>query len=340
MQLVLDTHGLTLKQRNRSFHVVGKKAQRVISPRQITSIAITAECLVSTAAIRLAVAHRIPIFLVDAAGHVEGRLWSAHFTGLASLRRAQANWVDDGCWIPWIYDNIRLKLERQAGLLANLGILDPSLAGILPARDQIAHLADGLNDHPEGTDGKQIRQKLLVAEAQAGRLYWQALSKAVPGTWKFKGRSRRPAQDPFNAALNYWYGMLYQVIESAVFAAGLDPYIGILHAEQYARPALVFDMIEPFRPWVDEMLVTACNQGTLEAHFFEVKDAGYWIAKAGKAWIIPAFNGFLEEKITLDKTMKSRKNHIYAYAGALAAQIRDAYPDLQGANPIQEEPLL
>lgn len=329
MQLVLDTHGLALKQRNRSFWIVGKNAQRTISPRKITSIAITTECLVSTAAIRLAVEHRIPIFLVDQAGQVEGRLWSAHFTGLASLRRAQANWVDEGHWAEWIYGVIRLKLERQSTLLRSLGdaLTDLTTTG-LPAADLIDRLADGLHDQPEGADGKQIRRLLLAAEAQAGRAYWAALGRLAPPPWSFKGRSRRPAQDPFNSALNYWYGMLYQVVENAVFAAGLDPYIGVLHAEEYARPALVFDLIEPFRPWVDALLMEACGSADFKPVYFENRDGGWWAGKEGKAWLIPRFNTFLEEKIELNGALKSRKNHIYADAGALAKRILANYPDL------------
>lgn len=342
MQLVLDTNGLALRQRNRSFQIIGKKARRVISPRLITSIAITAECMISTAAVRLAVAHRIPIFLVDGAGQVEGRLWSAHFSGLASLRRAQANWVDDGRWVSWIYANIRLKLERQAALLGALGITgQASAAGALPAPDQILRQVDGLNDQPEGKDGRQIRQLLLGAEAQAGRVYWGALASAVPGAWTFQGRSRRPAKDPFNCALNYWYGMLYQVIENAVFAAGLDPYIGVLHAEEYARPALVFDLIEPFRPWVDEMLVRACRDGVLQDRFFEPRDGGWWVSKSGKAWMIPAFNTFLDEITETACVRKNRKNHIYAYAGQLGKTIQAAYPMFpMDEPPAPEEPLL
>lgn len=340
MQLVLDTNGLTLRQRNRAFQVEGKQGKRLISPKQVTSIAITAECLVSTAAIRLAVAHGIPIFLVGPAGQVEGRLWSAHFTGLASLRRAQANWVDDGRWVAWLYANIRLKLERQAGLLAALGVSDPALPAVLPARERILAQVDGLHDQPEGADGKAVRRQLLGAEAQAGRLYWSALAKAVPPAWAFPGRSRRPAKDPFNSALNYWYGMLYQVIENAVFAAGLDPYLGALHAEEYARPALVFDLIEPFRPWVDAMLVDACREHALSDAFFEPKDNGWWISRAGKGWLIPRFNAFLEETLETDGARKSRKNHIYDYAGRLAREIREAYPLLAGAGDEPEDPAI
>jgi CRISP-associated protein Cas1 len=326
MQLVLDTHGLVLKQRNRAFEVIGKQASRLISPKQITSIAVTADCLVSTAAIRLAVKHHVPIFLIDNTGQVEGRLWSAHFIGLASLRRSQANWVDEGHWVAWIYQCIAQKLTRQAQVIQEHSHMAMAILAAIPLKDEIMKPIDGINDAPEAVDGKRIRQLLLSAEAKAAKLYWTALSAALPVEWQFQGRSRRPAQDPFNCTLNYAYGMLYQVVENAVFAAGLDPYIGVLHAEEYARPALVFDLIEPFRPWIDELLLYAFLQQIVKDNFFEQKENGWWMSKAGKAWLIPAFNTWMDEFIILEKVKKSRKNHIYTAAGQLANRIKATYP--------------
>lgn len=42
--------------------------------------------------------------------------------------------------------------------------------------------------------------------------------------------------------------MLYSVVEAGLFTAGLDPYLGILHADAHKKPTLSFDLIEPFRP--------------------------------------------------------------------------------------------
>ena len=61
---------------------------------------------------------------------------------------------------------------------------------------------------------------------------------------KFEKRSRRPALDHFNSALNYLYGMTYGVVEGGIFAKGLDPFIGLLHTDQYNEPTLAFDLIE------------------------------------------------------------------------------------------------
>ena len=68
MQLLLDTHGLVIKKRNSSFWVQAKTTSRLISPHRVTSIAVTSNCFLSTSAIRLAVAHQIPIYLMDGIG--------------------------------------------------------------------------------------------------------------------------------------------------------------------------------------------------------------------------------------------------------------------------------
>lgn len=116
--------------------------------------------------------------------------------------------------------------------------------------------------------------------------------------------------------------MLYPAVEGAVFAAGLDPYMGVLHAEGYDRPALTFDLIEPFRPWADELLVDLCHEAALDIRHFEPRDGGWWVGKAAKAVLIPRFNDFLMAEREADGITRSVRNHIYDYAGQLADHIR------------------
>ncbi len=287
MQLVLDTNGLVMKQRKRCFQVIGKERQRLISPERVTSIAVTAECLLSSAAIRLAVEHGIPIFFFGPTGDVEAKLWSAHFVGLASLRRAQALWLESHDWLPWAAGLAEKKTARQAGHLQELLEIHESPGEIVPhiifLEQQQADLAQAGARLP---DPARLRQHLMGLEGSAAKGYWAALAASTPEPWRFEGRSRRPAQDPFNAALNYLYGMLYPVVEGAVFAAGLDPYMGVLHAEEYDRPALTFDLIEPFRPWVDALLLEMCRENALDLRHFEPRDGGWWVGKAAKATLM------------------------------------------------------
>lgn len=80
-------------------------------------------------------------------------------------------------------------------------------------------------------------------EAQAARFYWQTL---------FGNEFRRDTNMPgTNAFLNYGYAILRSAIARNVAASGLTPTLGV-HHNNFENPfCLVDDLIEPFRPIVD-----------------------------------------------------------------------------------------
>jgi CRISPR-associated protein Cas1 len=90
-------------------------------------------------------------------------------------------------------------------------------------------------------------------EAQAARRYWPLLM----------GREFRRDRDSLgaNALLNYGYAVMRATVARAVVAAGLHPTIGINHANRGNALALADDLIEPFRPLVDALVVAMTAQG-------------------------------------------------------------------------------
>jgi CRISP-associated protein Cas1 len=95
-------------------------------------------------------------------------------------------------------------------------------------------------------------------EAQAARRYWPLLMGAD---------FRRDRDSPgANALLNYGYAVLRATVARAVVAAGLHPTIGIAHANRGNMLALADDLIEPFRPLVDALVVAmlSCGIDTLD----------------------------------------------------------------------------
>lgn len=321
MQLVLDTNGLIVKKRNRAFWIISKQHRRQISPHRITSIAVTADCLFSAAAIRLAAKHRIPIFFLDRAGRTEAKLWSSQFGSIASIRRAQVLFALEPEATAWIISLFHLKLTHQLQTLTYLQQRRPGRKQhIAKTKGLLKGQASAFDDCLEKALQSQ-RATLMGIEGAMARLYWQEVAACLPPELTFARRSRRPATDAFNAALNYLYGMLYSVVTSATFAAGLDPYLGFLHADQYQKPTLVFDMIEPFRPWVDRLLLEMCWQKAWTPALSEAKDGGIWIAKTGKQVLIPRFNQWLQQRKLFQEKRLSHKNQIYRFAGEFAQSL-------------------
>lgn len=56
--------------------------------------------------------------------------------------------------------------------------------------------------------------------------------------------------------LNYGYAVLESQVRIAIAEAGLDPTIGYLHICQPGRQALVYDLMEPYRPIVDREVLS------------------------------------------------------------------------------------
>ena len=58
-----------------------------------------------------------------------------------------------------------------------------------------------------------------------------------------------------NAALNYGYAVLRAAVARALVASGLNPALGLHHRNQYNHFALADDIMEPYRPAVDQTIL-------------------------------------------------------------------------------------
>jgi CRISPR-associated protein Cas1 len=90
-------------------------------------------------------------------------------------------------------------------------------------------------------------------EAQAAKRYWPLLM----GPEFRRDRDEGGA----NALLNYGYAVMRASVARAVIAAGLHPTIGIHHANRGNAFALADDLVEPFRPLVDALVVAMIAEG-------------------------------------------------------------------------------
>ena len=61
--------------------------------------------------------------------------------------------------------------------------------------------------------------------------------------------------DPPNNLLNYGYAILRAVIARSLVGSGLIPTLGIHHHNRYNAYCLADDIMEPYRPYVDELVI-------------------------------------------------------------------------------------
>ena len=148
----------------------------------------------------------------------------------------------------------------------------------------------------KGFDTK-IQETIRGLEGTMSRIYFETLSAMLKPPYQFNGRSRQPAQDLFNAFLNYGYGILYSRVETALIKAGINPYVGFLHRDGYQFKSMVFDFIEPYRIYVDRTVVRLCTRRQLTKTHLEPKGKkGLYINKAGKQILVKAFLDLFDEQ--------------------------------------------
>ncbi len=145
----------------------------------------------------------------------------------------------------------------------------------------------------------EIADTLRGLEGTAGRLYFETLSYVLPNDYQFNGRSSRPALDAFNAFLNYAYGILYSKTEKSLIIAGIDPYLGFLHRDDYNQLSMVYDFIEPYRIYADEVvfrLFTAKKVNKSHTSPLAGRDGkpGATLNAEGKALLVTTFNEFMD----------------------------------------------
>jgi len=91
-------------------------------------------------------------------------------------------------------------------------------------------------------------------EAQAAAYYWKHI---FPEYLQFQ-RDRFGA--PPNNLLNYGYAILRAMVARSLVGSGLLPTLGIHHRNQYNSYCLADDIMEPYRPYVDQVVCGIIRQ--------------------------------------------------------------------------------
>ena len=94
-------------------------------------------------------------------------------------------------------------------------------------------------------------------EARAAAYYWRNLFASQPGLEHFS--RYREGTEP-NNLLNYVYAILRAVVARALVCSGMLPTLGIHHHNRYNAYCLADDIMEPYRPYVDELVYQIVNE--------------------------------------------------------------------------------
>lgn len=99
-------------------------------------------------------------------------------------------------------------------------------------------------------------------EAKAAAYYWKHIfTGSYDGFKGLEGFTRFREGSPPNQLLNYGYSLLRATVARSLVGSGLIPTLGIFHRNQYNAYCLADDIMEPYRPCVDQAIYNIIANG-------------------------------------------------------------------------------
>ncbi|MBC7124406.1 MAG: type II CRISPR-associated endonuclease Cas1 [Bacteroidales bacterium] len=132
---------------------------------------------------------------------------------------------------------VQAKIQNQAELLKSVGVdVEPMLYWAKSVR----------SGDPDNYEGR------------AAAYYWKNLFMGYINDIIF---TRGRHEDEPNNLLNYGYAILRAVVARSLVASGLLPTLGIHHHNRYNAFCLADDIMEPYRPFVDRVVLEIVKSG-------------------------------------------------------------------------------
>lgn len=300
MQININTRGSYLHIKDDMFEIKvknddGSVKKYCYSSKKLSSIILGQGVALSTDAIKLAVTNNIDIIFSEYDGFPIGRVWHSKLGSTTRIRKKQLEASLNEIGFKWTKHWILQKVQNQIEFLEDLKKHRSEKLFFLNEKiDNINNLKKSL-ELIDGVNVKDVADTIRGLEGTAGRIYFETLSMLLSDEYKFNGRSSRPALDQFNAFLNYAYGVLYGRVEKALIIAGIDPYLGFLHRDDYNQLSMVFDFIEQYRIFSERVVFRLFSGKKVNQNYTDKINKGFILNNEGKKLLMESYNKYMED---------------------------------------------
>ncbi|OKL51306.1 CRISPR-associated endonuclease Cas1 [Buchananella hordeovulneris] len=295
---------------------------QVSVPRRLVSrIVLSGNVGLSAGARNWALFNEIDVICLSRRGSYLGQMTGLRSALNASRLLRQAEFAaNPAARLPLAKQFVGAKLNNQLHMLHRLGRRSKNI----DVADTCVTIRGLTTQLPDATTVDEVRG----LEGQGSALYFPCAAELLPTEMWFAGRSRRPPRDVANAALSYGYAILLGECTAALYAAGLEPSLGLLHASTDKRPSLSLDLMEEFRPLlVDRVVWSLLRLRRLRAeHGTASPDGdGVWLTNEGKRILVDGYEAMLQRSVkgSLPGFAGTWRRHIHHQAQRLAHAIFD-----------------
>lgn len=170
--------------------------------------------------------HKIKVIFCDEKRNPSSELvpyYGSHDTSMKVKK--QCEWTKENKSAVWT-EIVTEKIRKQAELLTK----------------KEKHESNILYQYIEEVEFADVTNR----EGHAAKVYFNAL---------FGKEFTRTTDSPINAALNYGYTLILSMISREIVTNGYITQLGLFHDNMFNQFNLASDIMEPYRPIVDEMVV-------------------------------------------------------------------------------------
>ena len=169
----------------------------------------------------------------------------------------------------------------------------------------------------------QTLDSLRGHEGAAAHLYFSAITQLLSkAPIQFFGRKSYPAPDPANALLSFGYAMLQGEVCTALSLHGMDRFVGCMHRSDGHAPAAALDIMEPFRPIVDRLVLHLCRH-ELTPEDFELKEGRCRLQSKGRNHFYKSWESLLKSEQRWQKERLSLRALIERQVVTFAHHLQD-----------------
>lgn len=312
-----------LKRKGNTICVANEEATRYFPIASIRDIIIFGEVDLNKKLLEFAHENEVILHFLGYHGHYVGSFYPReHYnSGYMILKQAEH----------YLNFKSRLALARQfvSGSLANILQV---LRYYQNRGKNIKKEANSVSSLSDKCSAAQSIEELMAYEGNARTYYYQSFNQIINQKgFQYKGRSKRPPEDPLNAVISFGNTLVYMKVLTEIYKTHLDPRIGFLHTTNFRRFTLNLDVAEIFKPILaDRVLFSLIGKKMLDRKSFENHGGATLLKEQGRKLYVQEF----EEKLMSTFYHRRLKRHV-SYQTLIRMELYKLQKHLMGEQKYQ-----
>lgn len=330
MIMVIQDYGASIGKRSNCILVKSSKGIKEVSAEKISELHVYPSCSISSDAIQLCMKNDIWILFLDFYGNPKGEILPFSGGNSPIYKRKQLLLPYCSVGVNLVKGFLEKKISNRILQIEELVCKESDMDSVHYLSTRVRRMKENLEKIRllESDEIHQIRDSLQGLEGSAGRAYFECVSWLLPEEMKFRQRKRQ-ADDVYNCTLNYLYGVLYAKVKQLLYQCRLDPYIGVMHADQYNQPTFVFDAIEGFRIICERLAFDLCKSREIgKCNMKEQDDGTLLFDESARKCLTKAFYETMNEPVMYNGYKTVRERVMYLELLDVAKKIGEVDNDL------------